>query len=162
MNARVTLIAAVASNRVIGQNGQLPWKIPGDLPRFKRITWGQTLVMGRKTFESIGRALPGRQTFVVTHQLTFDAPAIEVAHTVDDALARVRTPEAFVAGGAEVYAQAFPKAQRLLLTEIDAPFPGDVFFPAFDRSAWTVAHEELQEPTETFAHRVWLRTYVRA
>lgn len=161
MNARVTLIAAVASNRVIGRDGQLPWKIPGDLPRFKRITWGQTLVMGRKTFESIGRALPGRHTVVVTHQLTFDAPAIEVAHTVDDALDRVRTPEAYVAGGAEVYAQAFPRAQRLMLTEVDAPFEGDVYFPRFDRSEWVVASDELQEPTDAFAHRVWLRTYVR-
>jgi dihydrofolate reductase len=157
---RVTLIAALASNRVIGKDNQLPWRIPGDLPRFKRLTTGQTLVMGRKTFDAIGRPLPGRQTIVVTRNHAFAADGVEVAHSLEAALAKVETDEAFVAGGGELYAQALPLADRLLLTEIDAPFEGDAFFPDFDRSAWQVAEEERQDPSETFPHRVHYRTYV--
>ena len=162
MRPRITLIAAVARNGVIGRENRLPWRIPGDLPRFKQTTLGQTLIMGRKTFESIGRALPGRETIVVTRRLTFAASGVEVANTLDDAFARVRTQDAFVAGGAEIYAQSLPRADRLLLTEIDAEFEGDAHFPAFDRSAWKVSREERQEPSAEFPHAVWYREYVRA
>jgi len=162
MSARVTLIAAVASNRVIGKENKLPWRIPGDLPRFKATTLGQTLVMGRKTFQSIGKALPGRTTIVVTRSLVFDAPGVEVAHTLDDALTRVRTAEAFVAGGGDVYRQALAHAHRMLLTEIEAPFEGDAFFPEFDRSEWKVTHEERQPPSQDFPHAVHYRVYERA
>lgn len=157
---RVTLIAALASNRVIGRGNQLPWRIPGDLPRFKQLTTGQTLVMGRKTFESIGRPLPGRATVVVTRNRDFAVPGVEVAHSLEDALARVKTEEAFIAGGGEIYAQALPRADRLLLTEIDAPFEGDAFFPAFDRAGWRVAEEQLQPPSDAFPHGVRYRTYL--
>jgi dihydrofolate reductase len=162
MSAQVVLIAAVARNGVIGRENKLPWRIPGDLPRFKQTTLGQTLIMGRKTFESIGRPLPGRQTIVVTRRLTFAANGVEVANTLDDAFARVRTPVAFVAGGAEIYAQSLPRADRLLLTEIDADFEGDAYFPAFDRAAWKLVREERQEPSPEFPHVVWYREYARA
>jgi dihydrofolate reductase len=158
---RITLIAAVASNRVIGRQNKLPWRIPGDLPRFKQTTLGQTLVMGRRTFESIGRPLPGRTTVVVTRRLTFAPNGVEVANTLEDALSRVRTPEAFVAGGGEVYAQALPRADRLMLTEIDAPFEGDAFFPEFDRGAWKVTQDELQAGSAEFPHDVHYRVYER-
>lgn len=158
----VTVIAALASNGVIGRGNQLPWRIPGDLPRFKALTMGQTLVMGRKTFDSIGRALPGRSTIVVTRNRDFAASGVEVAHALDEALARVKTEHAFVAGGGEIYAQALGRADRLLLTEIDAPFEGDAFFPAFDRAAWKLAQEEVQPPSEAFPHLVRYRTYLPA
>lgn len=158
---RVTLIAALASNGVIGRDNQLPWRIPGDLPRFKKLTTGHTLVMGRKTFDSIGRPLPGRTTFVVTRNRDLALPGVEVAHSLEDALARVKTGEAFIAGGGEIYAQALPLADRLVLTEIDAPFEGDAYFPSFDRSAWRLVEEEVQPPTDAFPHRVFYRTYLR-
>jgi dihydrofolate reductase len=157
---RVTLIAALASNRVIGRDNQLPWRIPGDLPRFKALTLGQTLVMGRKTFDAIGRPLPGRQTVVVTRNRNHAVPGVEVAHSLEGALAKVETAEAFVAGGGELYAQALAHADRLLLTEIDAPFEGDAFFPDFDRSRWRVTEEQRQEPSEAFPYLVRYRTYV--
>jgi dihydrofolate reductase len=161
MAPRITLIAAVASNRVIGRENKLPWRIPGDLPRFKQTTLGQTLVMGRKTFESIGKPLPGRTTVVISRRLTFAPLGVEVAHSLEDALDRVHTVEAFVAGGADVYRQALSRAERLLLTEIDAPFEGDAHFPEFDRAAWTLASDELQPASPEFPHAVHYRAYVR-
>jgi len=151
---RVTLIAALASNRVIGRNGQLAWRIPGDLPRFKAHTLGQTLIMGRKTFDSIGKALPGRETIVVTRNASFSAPGVKVAHSLDEALAMASTAEAFIAGGAEIYALALPEADRLLLTEVEAPTEGDTFFPEFDRAAWKVVADEVQPARSDFPHRV--------
>ena len=127
----IVLIAALAANRVIGRGNQLPWRIPGDLPRFKALTLGQTLVMGRKTFESIGRPLPGRQTVVITRNRHFTASGVRIAHDLPAALAQVTTAETFVAGGGEIYAQALPMAEALQLTEIDADFEGDAYAPRF-------------------------------
>lgn len=138
----VTLIAAVADNGVIGVDGDLPWRLSEDLKRFKELTLGHTLVMGRKTYESLGGPLPGRTTVVVTRQQGWSAPGVEVAHSVERALALV-SGHAWVTGGGQVYGAAFPYADRLELTEVHQSPDGDASFPDWDRSLWTeVAREE--------------------
>jgi len=140
---RVCVIAALASNGVIGAGGRLPWRLPDDLKRFKALTVGHPVIMGRRTWESIGRALPGRRNIVISRQPGFTAPGAEVAASLDASLALCgRTELAFVIGGAELYAAALPLADALELTEIDAPVEGDTKFPAFDRSAWREVRRE--------------------
>jgi dihydrofolate reductase len=129
------LIAAVGANGVIGRDNDLPWRIREDLQRFKQLTLGHTLVMGRKTYDSIGRPLPGRRTVVVTRQLDWSAQGVEVVHTLEEALEA--DGDVYVAGGGEIYRQALPYADFLELTEVAQSPVGDVTFPAFDRSAWT-------------------------
>src|SRR5260370_4260992 len=130
----LALIAAVARNGVIGRANALPWRLPADLKRFKTLTLGHTLMMGRKTFESIGRPLPGR-TMVVISRGGFRAPeGVQVVATVEEALAAAAADsEVFVAGGAEIYQQTIARADRLYLTHIDSDFEGDTRFPDFDR-----------------------------
>ncbi|MBX9632520.1 MAG: dihydrofolate reductase, partial [Burkholderiales bacterium] len=121
MRPRVSLIAAVASNGVIGRDGRMPWHLPEDLKRFKALTMGHAIVMGRKTFDSIGRLLPGRRTIIVTRQPNYRVEGAEVVSSIDDAIALARNDdEVFVIGGGEIYAQALPLATRLHLTEIAA------------------------------------------
>ncbi|AGC47837.1 dihydrofolate reductase [Myxococcus stipitatus DSM 14675] len=142
---RLSAIVAMASNRAIGHQNQLPWRLPADLARFKRLTMGHTLVMGRKTYESIGRPLPGRTTVVITRQHDFAPPGVTVAHSVDEALqfAEARgDDEVFIAGGADLYAQTMARTQRLYLTRIAREYPGDVFFPDVDLSGWRLVEEE--------------------
>ncbi|RKH31731.1 dihydrofolate reductase [Corallococcus sicarius] len=144
MTARLSAIVAMAANRVIGQGNTLPWRLPQDLARFKRLTLGHTLVMGRKTYDSIGRPLPGRTTVVLTRQRDWAAPpGVQVAHSVDEALKKAATDtEVFIAGGADLYAQTLERWQRLYLTRIDRDFPGDAHFPPVDLSAWRLVEEE--------------------
>ncbi|AKQ64040.1 Dihydrofolate reductase [Myxococcus hansupus] len=142
---KLSAIVAMAANRVIGAGNQLPWRLSADLARFKRITMGHTLVMGRKTYESIGRPLPGRTFIVVTRQRDFAPAGVQVAHSVDDALAKAQASgdtEVFIAGGADLYAQTMDRVQRLYLTRIDRDFPGDTCFPEVDLSGWTCVEEE--------------------
>jgi len=134
----LSLIAAVAANGVIGSDNALPWRLPEDLKRFKALTLGHPVIMGRKTFESIGRPLPGRRNLVITHNPRYRAEGCEVLTSLEAALAACAgtADEIFVIGGAQIYAEALPLARRLYLTEIRAEFPGDAHFPAFDRGAW--------------------------
>ena len=134
----VILIAAVGSNGVIGRDNDLPWRIGEDLRHFKELTLGQTLVMGRKTYDSIGRPLPGRRTVVVTRQPDWAVDGVEVAHSLQAALELADGKDVYVAGGGEIYRQALPHADRLELTEVDQSPEGDVTFPVFDRSVWQV------------------------
>jgi dihydrofolate reductase len=144
---RVALIAAVAANRTIGLGNQLPWRLADDLRRFKALTLGHPVIMGRRTWESIGRPLPGRESIVVTRSARYAAPGCRVAHSLDEALAAAGAADAvFVIGGEELYRAALPIAERLLLTEIRRDFPGDAFFPAFDRAAF---REISREPQRT-------------
>ena len=147
----VTLVAAVARNGVIGLDGGLPWHIPGDLPRFKAMTLGHVLVMGRKTYESIGRPLPDRTTIVVTRQPDWhDDARVLIAHSVDEALARAGAldEKVFVVGGAQIYAEALPLADRLELTHVDLEPDGDTVFPPVDWSDWRVVCREPGEGCE--------------
>ncbi len=152
---RITLIAAVARNGVIGLGGAMPWHLPDELAHFKATTMGHALVMGRATFESIGRALPGRRTIVVTRNPQWQHPDVEVAHSFPDAVSLAGpADEVFVAGGAQVYAEALPYAHRLLLTEVDAEPEGDTFFPSWPRDEW---REELREPHDGWSRVVYER-----
>lgn len=140
---RLSAIVAMAANRVIGANNQLPWRLPADLARFKRLTMGHTLLVGRKTYESIGRPLPGRTFVVVTRQRGYAPAGVKVAHTVDEALALAQgDDEVFVAGGAEIYAQTMDRLNRLYLTRIERDFPGDTYFPQVDLSGWKLVEQE--------------------
>jgi dihydrofolate reductase len=143
----VNLIVAWARNRVIGQRGALPWHLPEDLRRFKRTTMGHPIVMGRKTWDSIGRALPGRRSIVVTRNPGWNADGCETAASLDQALAMCEgATEVFVIGGAQLFEQALPLAQRLLVTEISADFEGDTHFPPIDLAAWRETDREHQAP----------------
>lgn len=140
---RLTLIAAVARNGVIGRGNALPWRLSDDLKRFKALTMGHPIVMGRKTWESLGRPLPGRRNIVITRDRSYRADGATVVHSVDEALAAAPdADEVFVIGGAEIYALALPRADRLQLTELDANFDGDVRFPEFDRGRWRASFRE--------------------
>jgi dihydrofolate reductase len=144
----ITLIAARARNGVIGRNNQMPWKIPGEQAYFKRMTMGHPIVMGRKTWESIGRPLPGRRNIVVTRNRAYTAPGAEIARSLNDALSLASdADEVFVIGGGQLYAEAMPRARRLLLTEIDADFDGDTFMPPPDRAQWRETSREDHPPT---------------
>ncbi|MBI4291792.1 MAG: dihydrofolate reductase [Betaproteobacteria bacterium] len=138
---RIAIIAALDRNRVIGRSGELPWRIAEDLKRFKNLTVGHPVIMGRRTYESIvaisGKPLPGRDNIIITGTADYSAPGCRVVHSFQDALAAAKQAgDAFVIGGAEIYAISLPYARRLWLTEIDAEFEGDAFFPEFDRKAW--------------------------
>lgn len=139
MSPRLALIAAVARNGVIGRDGDLPWRIPADLQFFKTATMGKPMIMGRRTFESIGKALPGRTNIVVTRSGDFTADDVEVAADFDQALAiaaRQDAGEVMVIGGGEIYAAAMARADRLYLTEVHLDAEGDVHFPQFDLAQW--------------------------
>lgn len=144
---RVCLIAAVARNKVIGRNNQIPWRLPEDLKHFRKLTMGHAVIMGRKTFESIvafsGKSLPGRDNIVITRSRDWSGTGCQIAHSLEEALARVSDQrDAFVIGGAEIYSLALPKASRLYMTEIGCDFAGDAFFPEFDRSRWKEVSRE--------------------
>jgi dihydrofolate reductase len=144
----ITLIAARARNGVIGRNNQMPWKIPGEQAYFKRMTMGHPIVMGRKTWESIGRPLPGRRNIVVTRRRGYAAAGADVAGSLEEALALAGdAKEVFVIGGGQLYAEAMPRARRLLLTEIDADFDGDTFMPPPHRAQWRETSREDHPPT---------------
>ncbi len=135
----LTLVVAVGDNGVIGRDGGLPWEPTGDLAYFKALTWGHVLVMGRRTYESIGRPLPGRTTVVVTRQLGYaGADGVLVCHDVGSALSRAAEvdPEVFVVGGAEVYRATLPIADRLVVTHVHQSPPGDTSFPDIDPARW--------------------------
>ncbi|HUL63469.1 MAG TPA: dihydrofolate reductase [Burkholderiaceae bacterium] len=159
---RLTLIVARARNGVIGRGGTLPWRLPEDLAHFKRTTMGHPIVMGRRTWDSIGRALPGRRSIVVSGTATSGTPGAEIVPSLAAALARVRdVPEVFVIGGAELFKVAAPLAQRMIVTEIDADFEGDTFFPQPDPGEWTVVAREPHAPTADRPFAIEFVTYDR-
>lgn len=140
---RLCLIAAVADDGTIGDRNSIPWRIPGEQKYFRAITTGHPIVMGRKTHESIGRALPDRRNIVVSRNPDYRAAGCEVFGTLEQALAACAgAAQVFVIGGGELYRQALPLAGRLYLTEIHARFGGDTRFPEFDRSRWKVVSRE--------------------
>ncbi|MGD0761712.1 MAG: dihydrofolate reductase [Roseiarcus sp.] len=149
---RLALIAAVARNGVIGAGDALPWRLSSDLKRFKTLTMGKPLVMGRKTFQAIGRALPGREIIVVTRDEAYAPEGVEVARDIDAALRRAEVKagaagvdEVVVAGGGEIYAQTIARAGRLYVTEVDLAPEGDARFPRIDPALW---REVRREPGE--------------
>lgn len=144
VSPRLTLVVAYSDNRVIGRENALPWKLPGDLAHFKRTTLGSPIIMGRKTWESLGRPLPGRTNVVVSRNSQYDAPGAHVVPTLEAAIDTwAQAHEAYVIGGAQIYAQALPLASRIVATEVHAQVEGDAFFPYLPAYAW---HEIAREP----------------
>lgn len=162
---RVTLVVAVAENGVIGREGGLPWRLPADLQRFKALTLGKPVLMGRRTFESIGRALPGRHNIVLTRQRTAGpvVAGVTVVHDWDAALAAAgEAAEVMVIGGAEIYAMALPHAQRIELTRVHARIDGDTHFPELDAATWITRHSETHAADERHPHAMTFLTLERA
>lgn len=135
--ARISLISALAQNRTIGIDNTLPWRLPEDLRHFKALTLGHHILMGRKTYESIGKPLPGRTTVIITRGNYAAPEGVKIAHSLQEAIAICGADEEiFFVGGAQLYAQALPLADRLYLTEIQAEVEGDAWFPDYDRAQW--------------------------
>lgn len=159
---RISLIAAMARNGVIGAGGRIPWHLPRELARFRHLTMGHHIVMGRRTYESIGRPLPGRTTVVVTRNRELRVPGALVAHSLEAALAACAgDEEVFVIGGAELYAQALPLADRLYLTVVEAEIPGDTYMPPIDASEWREVSRERFGPDECHRYGFTCSVYER-
>lgn len=151
----LSIIAAMGRNRAIGFKNTLPWRLPADLQRFKQLTLGHHIIMGRKTYESIGRPLPGRTSIIITRQPDFQAEGCLIAHSLDEAIDLAKSrgeQEAFIIGGAEIYAQALSKANRMYLTLVEAEPEADAFFPEFEEKAWEKTAEESVAADEKNPH----------
>ncbi|WP_456379635.1 type 3 dihydrofolate reductase [Thiolapillus sp.] len=146
---RISIIAAMARNRVIGKGNKLPWRLPADLQHFKRITMGKPMIMGRKTWESLPGLLPGRPHIVVSRNRDHQAPGASLAHSLEAAIRQAgNVPEIMIVGGANLYAQALSLAQRIYLTEIDLDVEGDAWFPEFDSVQWRETSREEHRADE--------------
>lgn len=141
----LSLIVAHADDGVIGLNNQLPWHLPEDLKRFKQLTMGHHIIMGRKTYESLGRLLPGRTTVIVTRDRAYQVEGAKVVHSLPEALAACHgDPEPFLIGGAEMYALGLPDVTRLYITRVSMQVEGDAFFPALDMAQWQLVADEAK------------------
>lgn len=149
----LTLVVAYARNRAIGRDNALPWRLPGDLAHFKRTTLGAPIVMGRKTWESLGRPLPGRRNIVISRDAAYAAAGADVAGSIDAALALAGdVPEVFVIGGAQIYAQALDRADRIVATEVHAEVQGDAFFPPLPAEGWREVSRAAQPAENGYAY----------
>lgn len=158
----ISIIVAVSENGVIGADGQLPWKLSDDLRRFKAVTMGKPIVMGRKTWESIGRPLPGRRNIVITRQAGFEAAGCDVVASAEEAIAAAgEVDEIMVIGGSQVYDLFLPMADRVYLTLVHADVDGDAFFAALDGNEWRLVSDEPHAADERNDHDVAFRLYVR-
>jgi dihydrofolate reductase len=158
-----SLIVAMTPDRIIGRAGQLPWRLSADLQRFKRLTMGHHLIMGRRTFASIGRVLPGRVTLVVSRQLDLAIPGVQVVHSVEEALAASQSdPEPFIVGGQQIYAASLTLVDRIYLTLVHAQVAGDAFFPEFDQRGWQVRESEFRPADARNEYAMTFQTLVRS
>lgn len=158
----ISIIVAASTNNVIGVQGELPWKISDDLKRFKALTLGKPVIMGRRTHESIGRPLPGRQNIVLTRQAGFDAQGCDVVASPQEALAVTSgAAEIFIIGGSEIYALFLPKANRLYLTRVHASIDGDAHFPDIDEQKWRLVDTEAHDASDANQFAFEFRTYER-
>ncbi len=165
MTSAVTLVVAMDERGLIGRGGDLPWRLPADLARFKRLTMGHPILMGRKTWQSIGRPLPGRTNIVLTRRTDFSPEGVVVVSAPEEALERAEGfpggEELMVIGGAEVYRLFLPGAQRLQITRVDGRFEGDVFFPDWNPDEFELVSEERREADERNPHAVTFQTWER-
>jgi dihydrofolate reductase len=158
----ISLIVAMAQNGVIGRDNALPWRLPEDLKRFKEFTLGKPILMGRRTFEAIGRPLPRRANLVLTRDRDWRSPGVIPVHSVEEALLQTRTcDELVVIGGAEIYRLLLPLARRIYLTHVHADIPGDTYFPAFDPAQWDDVELHTQPADERHAHPITFVTLER-
>ena len=150
---QLSIIVAVSENRVIGRNNELPWRLSNDLKRFKKITMGHHIIMGRKTYESINRLLPGRTTVIISRQSNYEVPGAIVAGSLQHAIELAtqsthpenETEELFITGGSQIFCEALPLADKIYLTLVHAEIEGDVYFPEFDQRLWQVDSTERFE-----------------
>ena len=162
---KLSIIVALADDGIIGRDNALPWHLPADLKRFKRLTMGHHLIMGRKTFESVGRPLPGRTMLVLSRSRPELPAGVVRVSSLEEALETARSAgaeEAFVAGGAEIYRLALPRADGLYVTRVHAEVAGDTRFPEMDEKAWRLVAREAHLPDEEHAHAYTFLDYVRA
>jgi dihydrofolate reductase len=148
MATQLTLVVAMDAERGIGVDNRLPWHLPEDLAHFKRVTLGHPIIMGRKTFDSIGRPLPKRRNIVVTRDAGWSRDGVEVAHSLAQAIAMVDGDAASIIGGAQVFAEAMALADRMIVTHIDKVYPCDTFFPAIDAARWRVTARAPQQAAD--------------
>ncbi len=160
----LSLLLAADENNVIGKDNQLPWHLPNDLKYFKNQTWGMPILMGRKTFESIGKPLQGRKSIVITRSKDWSYEGVEIVHSVDEAIYKAKefgVKEIFVIGGAEIFKTSFSKANRIYLTRIHHQFEGDTFFPKVSEQEWSIMQSRFCAPDEKnkYPHtfQVWER-----
>jgi dihydrofolate reductase len=161
----LSLLVAASENNVIGNGNQLPWHLPNDLKYFKNLTWGMPILMGRKTFESIGKALPGRKSIVITRNGEWQHESVDVVYSIEEAVAKAESfgvKEIFVIGGAEIFKTTLPRAKRIYLTRIHHKFEGDVYFPELNKNDWALTSSRYCEADEknVFNHtyQIWEST----
>lgn len=166
MRVSISLVVAAAKNNVIGKDNQLLWRLPEDMKFFKNVTWGMPVVMGRKTFESLGKPLPGRKNIVITRQNNWTAEGTIAVKSLDDALFLVKNmdvKEVMVIGGGEIYQMAFEKAKRIYITRVDAEPEGDTYFPAIDPKVWKLVSQKDHEADEkhqfSYSFQIWERIF---
>lgn len=158
----ITLIAAMSENRVIGRDNDLAWHLPDDLKRFKELTRGHHVIMGRKTYESVGRPLPGRTNIVVTNQKDYKAPGCIIVHTLKEAIQKAENDsQPYVIGGGKIYDQALPLADTLELTQLHAKVEGDTYFPEVDTSKWQIVAKESHPADDKHEFAFDFLTYQR-
>lgn len=161
-NRFVSAIVAAAENNAIGKDNELLWHLPNDLRFFKQTTSGHAVIMGRKTYESVGKPLPNRRNLVVTRQKDYLLEGAEVVHSLEAALARCSDEtEVFIVGGAEIYRQALPITHRVYLTRVHAELPGDAYFPDLHERDWVLVSEEKHNPDERHAYGYSFQVYER-
>jgi len=159
----ISFVVAMDKNRIIGKNNQLPWHLPADLKFFKQVTMGHPIIMGRKTFESIGKPLPGRENIILTRNEDYRAEGCKVIHTVAEIkqIEEETQGEVCVIGGAEIFKEAFPMADRLYITWIEEEFEGDTYFPEFDEKEWNVISKEQGPQDEKNPYLYYFVIYER-
>jgi dihydrofolate reductase len=161
---RRSIIVAMSLDRVIGRDGGLPWRLPADLKQFKRLTLGHHLLVGRRTFESIGRPLPGREMVLITRREDYRPDGVRVAHSIDEALgiaSAAGDDEAFIGGGAEIFRATLDVADRIYLTLVRASIAGDTLFPEFDLDSWSILSQEDRDADQDNPHALSFITYCR-
>lgn len=160
----ISIIVAASENNVIGINNQLPWNLPNDLKYFKNTTWGLPVIMGRKTFDSVGKPLKGRQNIIITRQKDYAPEGVEVVSSIDAAIEAAKAydvNEIFITGGTEIFIQSFPKVDRIYLTRVHATVNGDAFFPEISENEWKLVkadrHEVDEKHVYAYTFEVWER-----
>jgi dihydrofolate reductase len=156
---KITIIAAIGKNRELGKDNDLLWHLPNDLKRFKKVTKGHTVIMGRKTFESLGKALPHRTNIIITRNKNYTAENCTVVNSLAEALQKVTNDNPFILGGAEIYAQSMDIADTLDLTLVDATFEADAFFPEIDTTIWKEVYREDHKTDEQHPYNYSFVTY---
>jgi dihydrofolate reductase len=160
---RLSIVVAMDSNRLIGKDNGLPWHLPADLAFFKKLTTGNTILMGRKTFDSIGRPLPNRRNIVITRNADIEIAGCEVVNSIEEALSLAQgETEVMVIGGAKLYQQILPIADRLYITQIESEFDGDTYFPSYNEAEWFQISLDSREPDEDNHHKCHFITLDRS